>query len=740
MILARHPGAAIRVRVAVAFLAGAALLLLVAWVVLFARLLAADRTMASLVREDAMWAVFQADRHAASLQHNLEQLLVSRDPARHGDLRLAYDVLYSRAVLLERGAFAIDLNGGTDLGRASVARTGEVLALADAIDALDATSSDYFEKLAQLEPQVVALRKGMADLLLAANQEINESRVEERDARKTIHDRLGWSAALLVLAFLGIGVLLLIQMRQLRRAHWRMALLQKRSLRQAARAEAANAAKSTFLATMSHEIRTPLNAIIGSAELLGHEGLGPAQSKRVHTIQSSGQLLLDVINDILDYSKLDSRGLDLQPENFDLSMISDTIGNSFADRAAASGLRFSILFPRLRLRSDPARLRQVIVNLVGNALKFTEQGEVRLMAAVTPEGSLRVEVSDTGPGIRKEDQCRLFRDFEQIDGSYARAHGGSGLGLAISKRIVQGMGGSIGVVSTPGLGSPFWFEVPVEQVGPATLPSLASPTDQTRQSVGSKHVLIVEDNPINRAVISDQLLRLGHHPIAVETGYAALERLASPGIDLVLMDMQMPGISGLDTTRRLRETGCTLPIIGVTANASIEDRRSCEAAGMTGFLPKPVTLQRLAETIAQAVPVEVETGGPGAPIDGTYDGSPKVSGFFTSSGQLEELVFSLGGLRVLKLIGQFEESLAGVDAALKEAIEKASIRDVDEALHGLKGAALTLGLSEAGERAEALRRPQLITLEEVADLINLARRQASEAIRWLEARDAGRAA
>ena len=735
MISARHPAAAMRVRVAAMFLACAALLLLVAWVVLFSRLLAADRTMVSRVREDAIWAVFQADRHAASLQHHLRQLLVSRDRTRHKDLRLAYDVLYSRAVLLERGAFAIDLTGGTDLGRASVARTGEVLELATAFDALDPASGTYFADLVALEPRVDALRQGMSDLLLAANQEISRSRVTERDARKVIQDRLGWSAGLLVLAFLGIGILLLVQLRQLRRAHGRMALLQRRSLQQANRAKAANAAKSIFLATMSHEIRTPLNAIIGSAELLGHEGLSHVQSKRVQTIQSSGQLLLDVINDILDYSKLDSRGLELQMEDFDLSMIAETIGNTFSDRAAASNLRFSICLPQIRIRSDPARLRQVIVNLLGNALKFTERGEVRLAGAVISEGRLRIEVSDTGFGIKKEDLSRLFRDFEQIDGSYARAHGGSGLGLAISKRIVQGMGGNIGVVSTVGLGSTFWFEVPFEPAGAPVVSGDADLQKRASYSVGSLQVLVVEDNPINRAVISDQLGRLGHAVVAVETGYAALERLASPGIDLVLMDMQMPGISGPDTTRRLRAAGCDLPVIGVTANASIEDRRSCEDAGMTGFLPKPVTLQRLAEAIAHAAPETraVEACDPVAP-------SASAQEQLTLSGQLEDLVSSLGAVRVLGLLTQFEQSLSGVEDALLSAVERACQHDIDEALHGLKGAALTLGLVEAGTTAQDLRVPGSITPGSATELIALARRQAKDMARILQARGADEAA
>jgi two-component system, sensor histidine kinase len=734
VILARRPAkAAQRVRLGVGLLAGLAVLLMGAWAVLFSRLLDADRAMAARVREDAIWAVFQADRHAAALLHAVRETLIRGDSTGHDALMTAYDVLYSRAMLLERGAFVIDLSSESGVGRQSAERTGEVRDLAGEFDTLDPASDGYQAALARLEPRIAALRAGMAQLLLDSNQAVSQSRVDERTLRQSIHDRLGWSAGLLVMAFAGIGLLLAVQLQQLRRAHARMALLQRRSRQQAMRAKAASAAKTTFLATMSHEIRTPLNAIIGSAELLGTAGLDATQGQRVRTIHNSGQLLLDVINDILDYSKLDSRGPEVVPEPVDLPQIARIIESTFADRAAGANLQLALAFEPLRVRTDPGRLRQVIVNLVGNALKFTHTGGVQVTAAMTGPTRLRVEVHDTGIGIRPVDQARLFRDFEQIDGSYARAHGGTGLGLAICRRIVEGMGGRIGVSSAPGVGSTFWFEIPVERLGPAIVPESAPATVAAQGAPKRLTVLIVEDNPVNRTVMTEQLQQLGHHPVAVDNGFAALDRLASEAFDLILMDMQMPGISGPDTTRRLRAAGCDLPVIGVTANVSTEDRRLCKAAGMNGFLPKPVTLARLAAALADVVPPDDRAAGPADPAG---QPGPAAATPGTPNAQLEDLVTSFGPARVIGLLDQFELSLPETEAALRRAVDPADPAAADTALHTFKGAALTLGLTVAGARAQALRPPMPLSYPDIAELLALAHQDLAAARADLCARKA----
>ncbi|WP_246831431.1 hybrid sensor histidine kinase/response regulator [Pseudotabrizicola formosa] len=690
------------------FLAGAAVFFMAVWVVFFLRLLAAEREITTRVREDAMWAVFQADRHAAALLHILREGVMQGNSAGYHDLMVAYDVLYSRAKLLERGAFAIDLSGQTALGQLSIARTAEVTSLAPEFDRLSPASRDYLLDLKRLEPRIAALRDGMGQLVLAANAAVSEGRVAERATRKAIHDGLGLSAAFLVVAFFGIATLLLVHMRFLRRAHARLALLQRRSLRQANRAKAANATKSIFLATMSHEIRTPLNAIIGSAELLGSDGLDTTQCQRVQTIQSAGQLLQDVISDILDYSKLESRGLDLQLVPVDLSDVARTIASTFEERAAAKSLRLTIAFEPCRIRTDPRRLRQVLVNLVGNALKFTPSGEVRATAAMRAPDRLRVEVIDTGIGIRPEDQARLFQDFEQIDGSYARAYGGTGLGLAICKRIATGMGGEIGVISAQGNGSTFWFEFPVEPL--TDLLPAAALSEHPAQ--GALDILVVEDNPVNRAVIADQLVQLGHRPSMAQDGFVALDRLAAERFDLVLMDMQMPGISGPDTVKRLRAGGCALPIIGVTANATREDRKACEDAGMNGFLAKPVTLGALSAAICDTL-----SGAALRPQTTVF--TPETP-HAPSNPQLDDLLASLGASRVIGLLDQFECTLAQTLADLHHALELQSDSALDAALHSLKGAALTLGLVQTAEQAEALRPPGHAASGAVDALMSLA--------------------
>lgn len=698
-----------RIKIVVWLLAGLAVLLMGIWATLFLRLLEADRVIATRVREDAMWAMFQADRHAATLLHLVRETLTSKAPERHPEVMQTYDILFSRAQLLDRGTFGLDLTIATELGQASLQRTQQVQALAEMFDALDPAHPDYLSELAQLLPEIMNLRQGLSNLLLTFNHAMSESRVKERTARKVIHDQLALSAGFLVLAFFGIGALLAFQLRQLQAAHARMARLRKISSQQAIKARAASAAKSTFLATMSHEIRTPLNAIIGSAELMGTSGLGAAQRQRVDTIQSAGLLLLDVINDILDFSKLDGRTFETVQEPVDLPEIARTIETTFAARATSRNLKLTLRFAPVRISTDPGRLRQVIVNLVGNALKFTQIGEVEASAFLTETQRLRVEVRDTGIGVRPEDIDRLFRDFQQIDGSYARAYGGTGLGLAICKRIVEGLNGKIGVKSTFGTGSTFWFEIPVVPLGAAhdrvdkpanLLPALTETSAPLR-------ILIVEDNPINRQVLGDQLLRLGHHPSLAETGFVALDRLSADTFDLVLMDMQMPGISGPDTTRALRRAGHKLPVIGVTANASTEDRNICKAAGMEGFLPKPVTLARLAEAIAEVFPqarsstVPREAAGPNL--------------------QLDDLRASLGDAMVKSLLDQYDASLGQTETELMNAYDKEDASAMDTALHTLKGAALTLGLHATGLKAQALRPPAKPDADAIVTLFTLAR-------------------
>jgi signal transduction histidine kinase len=275
--------------------------------------------------------------------------------------------------------------------------------------------------------------------------------------------------------------------------------LSVRNSRSAAAAEAASAAKSMFLATMSHEIRTPLNGIIGAADLLRTEDLDPAQSRRVLTIWRSGHVLLDIINDILDYSNLDANGVTFNNAPVSLPDVVSLVQDVFQARIADAGLAFDIDLPAITIMTDEIRLRQILLNLVSNAIKFTPVGRVSVRGILLAQDGLRIEVQDSGIGIAPEDHGKLFRDFSQIEGSESRPFGGTGLGLAICRRVVTGMGGRIGVESAIGQGSVFWVELPVTVLGPAApvaVRAIPVQPDVPRDI----RVLLVEDNPINREV------------------------------------------------------------------------------------------------------------------------------------------------------------------------------------------------------------------------------------------------
>ena len=381
------------------------------------------------------------------------------------------------------------------------------------------------------------------------------------------------------------------------------------------RAEAANQSKSTFLANMSHEIRTPMNAIIGLTHLMARDAQDGTLRDRLRKLDSAAKHLLQVINDILDLSKIEAGKMVLVDIEFSRdSLLSDALEMVKAD-AAHKGLDLILEAGDLpeRLRGDPKRLLQALINLLGNAVKFTEQGWVRLNGLVlATEGErlhLRFEVQDTGPGVAYEHQALLFQAFAQADNSTTRRHGGTGLGLALTRHLAQSMGGDVGLRSQPGQGATFWFTAWVTRaagVAPArSQPRLGRADDASRQvaltaeaQLRSQHrgkrVLVAEDNPVNRE-LACELLRLVGLDVAVACdGREAVDLALAERFDLLLMDMQMPVLDGVSATRRIREQqGYALPIVAMTANAFEEDRQACLDAGMDDHIGKPVDPDRL---------------------------------------------------------------------------------------------------------------------------------------------------
>jgi signal transduction histidine kinase/ActR/RegA family two-component response regulator len=374
--------------------------------------------------------------------------------------------------------------------------------------------------------------------------------------------------------------------------------------------EAASRAKSEFVSRMSHELRTPLNAIIGFAGLLKDEPLTHSQRNYVQLIASSGDHLLDLINTVLDHAKIEAGKLVLERIPFDVRELIGVVATMVNQQASAKGLVFETFIASdlpPRIVGDPTRLRQVFINLLANAVKFTEQGAVTLRMAAGDDGLLHFSVRDTGVGMDEETRSRLFQAFSQADESVARKFGGTGLGLVIARDLLHAMGGRLDIESAPGAGTCFWGFVPlcVPSEAVAEVGTVAAPPDATR--LQGKRVLVVDDNAINRKLATALLERLG---LAVETAsdaQGALTRMAQGGLDWVLMDVEMPDMDGLAATRAWRagEPGQgegRLPVIALTANAMAEDQVLCRAAGMDGYVAKPIVLGQLIGELQRLLP------------------------------------------------------------------------------------------------------------------------------------------
>ena len=577
-----------------------------------------------------VWSLFQFETEYLKLRLALEQAAgpsVGVDP---DQVAQRYEIFVSRLNLVESEHAAQVLAHHPDYQR-TVARAQDFVRWADALPLNGTLIREHPQRIPEIVARLEPLADPIRDLSLTSTHHVAQDVTRRNEIiRNQSRVSLGLTAALSAMTLLFAAVIYR-QFRGLERYGDKQKALAARLNEAQREADAANRAKTVFLANMSHELRTPLQGLLGMLGLIKEAPLTAAQQDQLKAANDCARHLLAVLGDILDVTRMEAGGLSIAPEPLQLGALVKELEALSRPQAAAKrlALHFGIDddVPGWVL-ADPTRLRQILLNLLSNALKFCDRGQVgcQLRRGVGPLGEdlLMFEVSDTGPGIDAETQARLFQRFSQGDASTSRRHGGAGLGLEISRRLARAMGGDIHVQSAPGQGARFTLAlplragadqppgrmVPASEPAPhlpagiaASTPSLA-PSATDAMPTGLR-VLVSEDNPTNRIVIEAMLERLGHRPTLCENGLQALHALRQQPFDVVLMDLHTPQMDGFEATRLMRELPPPrgrLPIIAFSADAFEESRQKADDAGISAFLAKPVELETLRACLQSLAP------------------------------------------------------------------------------------------------------------------------------------------
>ncbi len=812
-------------RPALVVLAVVGVLLLASVIAIFHGIWARHTSAATSVREDALWTTYLIDREVGRTIETLESLLDGRPGVTLADVGLRFDILYSRHEVMEEGDFPQRFRADPVLAGVSDEINDRLHALLPVFDRFATADAPDLVELSRVRQDLVSIQVLTGRLLVATNRVRADIQVDER--RSISHDVQALAVAVggLTLAMATVIWLIWRQVAQLEISRRRLQILSEELKRWAEAANAGNAAKSAFLATMSHEIRTPLNGIVGMSELMAAECTDPVRHEKLETIRRCAEGLSGLVDDVLDFSRLESGAIELETRSVAIGDVIEDVVDMCVPRIEGRDIVLAASHPVASYETDPTRLRQVLVNLVGNAVKFTEAGTVTVVVREHRSKSrgafLRFEVADTGIGIDREIVGRLFGEFTQADATIRRRFGGSGLGLAISRRLVEAFDGRIGVTSRPGEGSVFWFEIPaarsavdtphaegcrvaftvvgrhpavdallahdLDELAPRvdgvlregapdrwTLVDVASfeagrkgdafdPAHTVVHGIGARrhvgevaeviegavttgrlarlvarlsgrplpgradatpvaavrrvpagvrgHVLVVEDNEVNRRVVVGLLERLGFTSEVATDGAKAVDRMARPGMDMILMDMQMPVMDGLEATTRIRaaEGGeRRVPIIGLTANAFASDRSRCLEAGMDDFLVKPVTRDRLATALDRFAP-NTETTSVETVATADASASPVLSGDEGGDDLVDRarrrlLVSELDRETLDELTRLFWADAESLGNEIAESLAQGDLVVFRRHLHTLKGAAVNVGLPGIVAAIDRLRR------------------------------------